>query len=242
MRLIDCNRMRIVHIGKKWNHPADPCSKQMIKFLERNESVISWLQPEGKGVEDQIPCIMVGNKFCALSLRMMKSIWRHVRLRKGFVNMEPLSHGGAKLKIPSLLLQEKIRTQNRFNVSVQMPPRPIVNGFLLYIYTTAHPRPYFGQGLISQLQVMRQKINESTITKERRSTSIMSKRISSMLLEVILPMGKNVEQLPKKTRFILTEVDSLRNIFKSIQRDCPKIAANKEKLLKEVERAYDAAA
>lgn len=117
MRIINTTQMKIVHYGQKWEHPEDPCSKLMIRHLERNESIISWLQPEGKGVDDQIPCIIVGDRFCALSLRMMKSVWRHIRLRKGFVNKEPLSQGGYKLKIPTLLLQEKIRTQNRFNVS-----------------------------------------------------------------------------------------------------------------------------
>ena len=66
--------------------------------------------------QDQIPAINVKGKFCALSLRMQKSLFRHVRLRKGFVNQEPLSNGSFKLRIPLLLLHEKIRTQTRFTV------------------------------------------------------------------------------------------------------------------------------
>lgn len=41
---------------------------------------------------------------------------RNVRLRKGFVNLERAPFGGQKLRIPSLLFMEKMRTQSRFNV------------------------------------------------------------------------------------------------------------------------------
>ena len=129
MRVIEPSRMKMIHHGKKWTHSGDPCSKEMIGYLERNESIISWLQPEGRSVQEQVPCIIVGDRFCALSLRMMKAIWRHIRLKKGFNNMEPLSHGGFKLKIPSLLLQEKVRTQNRFEVFLK---------FLKFLKTTTH--------------------------------------------------------------------------------------------------------
>ena len=41
---------------------------------------------------------------------------RNVRLRKGFVNAERAPFGGLKLRIPTLLFVEKMRTQSRFNV------------------------------------------------------------------------------------------------------------------------------
>ena len=41
-----------------------------------------------------------------------------MRLRKGFVNVERAPFGGMKLKIPTLLFVEKMRTQSRFNVSL----------------------------------------------------------------------------------------------------------------------------
>jgi hypothetical protein len=44
-----------------------------------------------------------------------------VRLRKGFVNVENAPYGGVKLRIPSTLLVEKMRTQTRFNVSARAP-------------------------------------------------------------------------------------------------------------------------
>ena len=37
---------------------------------------------------DQFPALKVNGSYYRLSLRMMKSIWRHVRLKKGFVNVE----------------------------------------------------------------------------------------------------------------------------------------------------------
>ena len=42
-----------------------------------------------------------------------------MRLRKGFVNLEKAPFGGMKLRIPTLLFIEKMRTQSRFNVSTQ---------------------------------------------------------------------------------------------------------------------------
>ncbi len=44
-----------------------------------------------------------------------------MRLRKGFVNVENAPYGGVKLRIPSTLLVEKMRTQTRFNVSARAP-------------------------------------------------------------------------------------------------------------------------
>jgi hypothetical protein len=69
-------------------------------------------------VYDQVPAIKVNGEFYTISLRMMKAIWRHVRLKKGFENVERAPYGGLKLKIPMTLLAEKLRTQSRFNVSL----------------------------------------------------------------------------------------------------------------------------
>lgn len=85
---------------------------------------------------DQFPVIRISDKYYTMSLRMMKAVWcvwcvtdrfagphaldgcrRNTRLRKGFVNLERAPFGGLKLRIPSLLFVEKMRTQNRFNVS-----------------------------------------------------------------------------------------------------------------------------
>lgn len=52
-----------------------------------------------------------------------------MRLRRGFVNLERAPFGGMKLRIPSLLYDEKMRTQTRFNVS-----RVICVGCLCVLY------------------------------------------------------------------------------------------------------------
>ena len=107
----------VVCAGNDWCHALPPCSREMMAHLERNEKLVSWLQPVKGTVQDQMPAIRVKNEFYSISLRMMKAIWRHVRLKKGFENVERAPYGGLKLKIPVSLLAEKLRTQSRFNVS-----------------------------------------------------------------------------------------------------------------------------
>lgn len=51
MRIIDTSSMRVVHCGDRWPLDTDPCSRDSIQLLERNEGIVSWLQPEGGRVE-----------------------------------------------------------------------------------------------------------------------------------------------------------------------------------------------
>ena len=117
MKRLDMTGVCVIYAGEGWRHRLPPCSKEMMSFLERNEKLVSWLQPLKGTVYDQLPAIKVNNEFYTISLRMMKAIWRHVRLKKGFENVERAPYGGLKLKIPVTLLAEKLRTQSRFNVS-----------------------------------------------------------------------------------------------------------------------------
>ena len=110
--------MLVVHRGEDWPYAQNPCAKDMMKLLEKNERYVSWLQPPSKTTDDQIPALRIQGKYYHLSLRMMKCIWKHVRLHKGFCNHELALYGGQKLKIPRNLYEEKIRTQRRFNVSI----------------------------------------------------------------------------------------------------------------------------
>ena len=114
---MDMTDVFVVCSGEGWRHRLPPCSKEMMAHLERNEKLVSWLQPVGGSVHEQVPAIRVNGEFYTISLRMMKAIWRHVRLKKGFENVERAPYGGLKLKIPVTLLAEKLRTQSRFNVS-----------------------------------------------------------------------------------------------------------------------------
>lgn len=76
MKTVDVSNMELVHRGKEWDMDADPSCRKMAKHLVRNEKLVTWLQPVGKGPQDQVPAIRVGEKFCPLSIRMMKAIWR----------------------------------------------------------------------------------------------------------------------------------------------------------------------
>jgi hypothetical protein len=116
MKVIDTSRMEVVFSGMPWKHEVSPCSKHAIPLLERNTKVVTWLMPKGGQVKDQIPCILYHGKYFSLSLRMQKAIYRHIRLKKGFRNEEVMD-GMIKLRIPDVLLKEKIRTQSRFDVS-----------------------------------------------------------------------------------------------------------------------------
>ena len=88
------------------------------RYLENNESIVSWLCPrDSDKCSAHIPAIFYQNKYWSLSLRMSKCIYRHVRLRRGFANIQSI-HGVQTLRIPQTLLQEKRRTQIRFEVSI----------------------------------------------------------------------------------------------------------------------------
>ena len=125
MWLIDTQSMEVVSAGLPWSHSISPCSKQAIHLLERNTKVVTWFMPHGGAAHEQVPCILFKGKHYSLSLRMQKAIYRHVRLKKGFKNEETVN-GMPKLRIPDLLLKEKIRTQSRFDV--RAPPPPFCEG------------------------------------------------------------------------------------------------------------------
>ena len=122
MKVIDMDQMEMVFAGEPWTHKLMPCSKQAIPLLERNEKIVSWVRPKGGDVT--IPAIRYKDKFFTLSLRMQKAIYRHIRLKKGFKNEEVMD-GVVKLRIPDVLLKEKIRTQSRFDVRRPLPHHPL---------------------------------------------------------------------------------------------------------------------
>lgn len=135
MRILNTDNMRIVHAGIQWPYTGiDPSTKKAMKYLERNEALVTWVQPIGGALCDQIPTIHVsGDIYYVLSLRSMKTIFRHIRLHKGFVNKEPTMFGEWKLRIPISLLREKTRTQMRFNVLCFLYVYLLLFCFVLYI-------------------------------------------------------------------------------------------------------------
>jgi hypothetical protein len=122
MKRIDASNMVILCSGEEWRFEVSPCSKDAISLLERNERIVTWLMPVSGTIKDQIAAIRYKDGYYSLSLRMMKAIYRHVRLYKDFVNIENVN-GIQKQRIPELLLKEKIRTQSRFDVRHAHPPR-----------------------------------------------------------------------------------------------------------------------
>jgi hypothetical protein len=113
---VDTSETTLVQEGIPWPHKKDPCSKEMIHLLEKAESFVSWFQPLHGGVDDQFPTIRVGEKYCRLSLRLQKALFRHIRLARGFVNREKTPAGVTKLRIPTSLFVDKKKTATRFMV------------------------------------------------------------------------------------------------------------------------------
>jgi len=119
MRCVNIDAYNVVLQGAVWSHDIPPCSRDAVKLLENNESIVTWLAPKNNntGHAAHIPVICYRGQYWTLSLRMSKCIYRHVRLRRGFNNIQTV-HGIQTLRIPQLLLNEKQRTQARFEVRV----------------------------------------------------------------------------------------------------------------------------
>lgn len=86
--------------------------------LYRKEVYCSWFQPKNGSIDDQFPAMQINGKYWLLSLRIQKVIFRHIRLRTGFINRERIPNGRIKLRIPTPLLSEKKRTATRFTVCI----------------------------------------------------------------------------------------------------------------------------
>ena len=167
-----------------------------------------------------------------------QAIWRHVRLKKGFSNIEPLSQGGFKLKIPHELLAEKRRTQNRF----QVPPL-----YHVFYWTKMQSVFTIFAHLLRDMpappdppQIMRQKSVETLVaSKEKRSTSIMSKRIAQIVDEIIVPMRQTPEKLPSRTKFSMTEYDICMDFFQNLCRECPRMTNTRQTFLDAMRSVYE---
>ena len=162
MRKIDISNMEFVHYGREWDQRSPPCSREMMPLLEKKECFVFWLQPKGGKPSDQVAALKLKDGFYTLSLRMMKAIWRHVRLKKGFKNIERTHTGSFKLKIPAPLMSEKLRTQARFNVS----------GTILQVFVLV----LFRLTLYSCLQAMRTKKGDSRDTQGNGSATTTQTR------------------------------------------------------------------
>ena len=117
MKAVNSDLYSVILKGEVWGHNIAPCAKGAVCLLANNESVVTWLSPKDSHTDctSHIPVILFKDKYWTLSLRMSKCIYRHIRLRKGFRNIQNV-HGVETLRIPQLLLNEKKRTQARFEV------------------------------------------------------------------------------------------------------------------------------
>lgn len=88
MKVVNMDKYEIIDSGQTWQYAKKPCRKEMLPMLEQNESVVTWIAPRGcaGSVSEHIPVIRINGKYYSVSLRMMKAIWRHVRLSGDFVN------------------------------------------------------------------------------------------------------------------------------------------------------------
>ena len=76
MRIVDMSLHRVVKCGVDWPFGDTPNCKRMITHIERNEALVTWLEPISGGVQDQFPVIRVKDNYFTMSLRMMKAVWR----------------------------------------------------------------------------------------------------------------------------------------------------------------------
>lgn len=44
MKRVDMDTVVVVHSGEQWEHEQPPCSRQMIRYLEKNEGLVTWVQ------------------------------------------------------------------------------------------------------------------------------------------------------------------------------------------------------
>lgn len=126
MKVVDVSRFEVVRAGVPCFTPPPVHVETIAKLMERNEDYIFWLQPPGQGVEAQVACVQINSVFYQLNMRLEKAIFRHIRLNRGFQNLEKLEDGTPKLRIPTRLLREKMRTSLRSKVcSVQICREPL---------------------------------------------------------------------------------------------------------------------
>ena len=122
LKVLPTHGLELIHYGVDFPYIADRVlADSDLGKLERQEGYVYWFRPrDSSSLEAQIPAVKSGDVFYQLSLRMMKCIWRHVRLRRNFHNVERALSGGLKLRIPLVLYVEKKRTQHRFQVRVSI--------------------------------------------------------------------------------------------------------------------------
>jgi hypothetical protein len=74
MKIVDMKRHKIIKMGLQWPFQnSTPNSAKILPLLERNEALVSWMEPNDGTINDQFPAIKFSDDcFYMLSLRQMK--------------------------------------------------------------------------------------------------------------------------------------------------------------------------
>jgi hypothetical protein len=163
---------------------------------------------------------------------ILKPLTRHVRLKRNFVNRETIPHVGVKLRIPEVLLVEKMRTQQRFNVSVDLLPFNFLLLLLLPMQGKPphHLRPALTPTIILTPPSPPQVMRESAYGRTHKT--VVRKRMDEVLHQLILPAVPPPEGI---TYFTVQEDESLLSIVDQLRRDCPRWCADKRRLVVKME-------
>lgn len=113
MKQVDPSQVHVVKAGKNIEMAIPIRLQSILAKIDRDDSVLYWMQPPNGGIDDQFACIKINGKFYFLNSKMEKVVFRDVRLTREFCNYETLADGTRKLRIPRRLLREKLRTSQR---------------------------------------------------------------------------------------------------------------------------------
>lgn len=217
MKPIDINQVHIVDSGQSWVHQKKPCHKDMLQYLEQNEAIVTWVCPKGssRDIHSMFPVIRINQKYYTISLRMMKIIWRHVKLEDGFVNTDLSHNGRPRLRIPEKLFAEKKRTQDRFN---EMRAR------------VAPQKPPAAAGAAAGAK------KDPGAEQQRAHGANIHCKSYKLFCEEIMPMvTTGANPLPELTTFVFNEEEILASILAGVQHKCPELYKNRETFMKTVE-------
>ena len=71
MKFVDMETVDLVHSGESWPYQHPPCSRQMLPLLERNEGLVTWVQPKNGTVQDQYPVIRIGERYFTIRIGLV---------------------------------------------------------------------------------------------------------------------------------------------------------------------------
>ena len=165
------------------------------------------------------------------------SVRRSVRLRRGFVNLERAPFGGEKLRIPSLLFVEKMRTQSRFNVGF---PVFVLSNVLMFVLKG------FG-GVCLLLQLMRVEVASTSsgggddgLVSNGRPRKLMhnaSSKVSVVVEKMLLP----ILDTPLRPHVVFDAVQDQAelDLMEEVDKQHPEVMADSQSFTRHLLGLYD---